>query len=306
MASARNIFGFAHTHVGKIVAACEGVLGRDKVQVLHERDRPANRRCYIVVGVNSLDTARKHELNRCRATLVVVDALPALHRVDGLHILDADNSSWWSPNRPKFGPMLRSIRAEPQPLKIVVSDDKFLSNLILEVRSRGVLDAILGMAKALKPEERPFLHECVARYMIGRISLSLLMKKAVIGRGIPAKIEAAAFEALHSDRAKRLGEALLEYLEGGDAALIAVQRNVDAFEIRFLATHVKGAKDGWNTGTKDRDGKAGLVSSTRRSAARHTETTHPVVRLEPIRLRSGNGGARKVPKGTKLPHRRPK
>ncbi len=238
---ARNIFGFATTHVGKVLRVCEDSVGRDKVQILAGRDRPANRRVYVAVGAQVLDSARREALSRCRATLVVIDALPELARVDGIRVLDSEGDGAWRPRRPLFGTLLRSLRARPSRLEVSLSPDRALDNLVSEVRSRGILDTVLAFAKPLRPEERAVVHTCVARYMAGDINLGTLRRRAMGGAGAPkTPTSEAMLSALQSPTAQRLGRALADHRRGDDVSVAARRHNVDSFELRFMAAHLGG------------------------------------------------------------------
>lgn len=232
-----NIFGVCHTNIGKMIDICERVLGRDKVQLLTASDNTANRRCYIVVGVGSLNRVKAAALNRCNATLVVIDALPELLRIQGMQVLDVEEQSTWNPCKLRLRLLRESLEAPPQPLKVVVGPDNTLSNLILEVKSRGILDTVLAAAKNMHPSERTTLHMNVARYIAGEINLKVLRRRSEM-HSTGKKYE-AMMEALVSGTALRLREAVGAVKQGAELKEAAAIHNVDPSEIRFVMSHLE-------------------------------------------------------------------
>lgn len=234
-----TVFGVAHTPIGRVLSICEAEIGRDKVQILAGRDLPANRRCYVVLGVSVLDKFRAAQLERCRATIIIIDSLPALRRIKNLKILDAPAvGESWHPTTLRNTALIKALRADPKYSKIQLQADDTIARLITEASSRSMLNTVLAAARALKPEERAALHSAVARCVTGDISIATLQKRFLNGRDATVASVDALLAALKSPIAKRLGGAIKDHRFGTDAVVAATKHGVDPFEVRFLTSHL--------------------------------------------------------------------
>ena len=236
--SPSNLIGFSCTHVGAVVAACEDAVGCEKVQIISERELPANRRCYVAVGVSVVDPARVAALSRCRGTLVVVDAVPALRRVRGIRVIDSDDDVW-SIKSPKMHVLRRVLGSKPSLIDVSVGADATLDELTEEVRTRGVLDSVMSAAKTLGLTERAQLTASVARFFAGEINLDTLLRRTVRGRSVPAHVSESLRAAMESNVSARLSVAVREALAGADVATTAALNRVDPFEVRYLLSNLK-------------------------------------------------------------------
>ena len=238
-----GIIGFHATNLNKLVDICEAELGRDRVQLLTPRDAVLNRRCYIILGVDTLK-AKINLLKHRRATLIVLDTAPLLIRIEGVKILDAsDLQAVWSLAKPKFGLLIRALHAKPKPLAITISDDATMNAMIEKTRSRGILAPILAAAKQMKTEHRSVLYHYVSRYITGAVNLNTLKRRALDDRGVRSDASANVIKIVQSEIAKRLGKAIIAFQDSGDAKLLAAKLDVDAFEIRYLGIHLNNHKE---------------------------------------------------------------
>jgi hypothetical protein len=234
-----SVFGFAHTNFGLVTKRCRDALGPNSVQVVAGRETLLRRRCYVVLGVDSLDAIRVRLLNRSSAILVIVDSLPALSRVSGINILDAAaNSVAWNPIRVRFASLEQSLRAKPHPLKFNVAKDSTLDNMIVSIKERSVLDSVLSAAKSLESSDRALLHTDVAQLLIGKISMANF-KRRCTSRGVSGRLYEKMITRLSDDTAKRLSVALKQAKDGEEVTAAASKLKVEPSEIRFLLAKLR-------------------------------------------------------------------
>ena len=234
------IFGFAHTNFSLIYTTIKNNLDPSSVQFITKKDSVVRKRCYIVLGLKTLSKDKIADLNDKTGTLVIIDALPVLRRIQNIEILDANNDiNFWKRKEPNFKLLLKAIREKPKPISLVVEKDCILQNMIELVKNRSLLDKILIAAKLMEPADRTSLHKEVALLLAKKMSM-VTFKKRVESRGVSGKKYEQMLDALRSDVAKRLSLALHDYTEGCDPQLLASKYNVEASEIRFIVSHLKG------------------------------------------------------------------
>jgi hypothetical protein len=233
------IFGSAYHSVGEIHRLCEKVVGASRVQILYRDDLPAHRRAYVVVGLVSLHRVAG-ELSRCKATVVVLDSIPALRRIQGLRALDYQpgaDAGEWNP-RPIRMSVFKSdlVRRDPTIPSIAVTADVESTNLVSEIQDRGVLDKVLTYSQKIDQSTRPALSAIVARYLAGGLALSTLSRRTKPNVRSPKLVtsHSAMIESLGSEQGKRLQEAIKAVASGEDPVLAAARFRVDAFEVRYI------------------------------------------------------------------------
>jgi hypothetical protein len=233
-----TIFGFAHTEFAKVFSICKETLESSMIQFLTKEDKVVRKRCYIVLGVATLDGIKVNNLNSSTGTLIVIDALPILQRLENIQILDCEKDQVeWKKIKPNFKPLIRALKRKPESLKIVVKKDATLKDMISIVANRSVLDKVLAVAKGIAPEKRNLLHIYVAQFLSKKLSFKAFKIKAEqLNSG---RLSDKMFIILQSIIAKRLSLALQDHLKGAPVQEVAKKYDVEASEIRFLATHLK-------------------------------------------------------------------
>lgn len=237
-----RIFGFSQTNLALVVRRCQEEVGRGAVQVVTLRDQPSpHRRCYVVLGVRTLDAARCRMLSESTGVVVVVDALPALKRIRGIRVLDAVDSPYWVRGQPRFAALTAALRGRQAPVGLEVGPDDALAAMIAAARERGLLDKVLSAARVMGPVERGRLHADVAHALAGRLSIRALRRRCE-RRGARGRAYEDMLLALAGPTARRLGEALRDRMRGDEAAAAALRHDVEASEVRFLAAHLVRAE----------------------------------------------------------------
>ena len=229
-----NIFGFAHTNFNLVLSRCKRVAGKASVQVLTNRDQVSRRKCFVALGVKTLDAARVSALNQCSGVLVVVDALPVLRRIEGITILDAAPTDVpWRRQPARFSKLDRALSAPARELRVSLRPDDTLARMIAEVRERSILDKVLAAARTMEPSDRAALHLDVAFVLSGKIKMSAFRRRAE-SRGAKGRAYEKMLEVLESDTGRRLSLALKDHVSGTDAVTAASQHRVEPSEVRFL------------------------------------------------------------------------
>jgi hypothetical protein len=232
-------FGFAHSPFGLVVKKCREALGPNSVQVITNRDTLVRRRCYVVLGSDTLDSVRVRLLNRSNSVLVVVDALPALKNIVGIQILDSlPGTDIWNPIKPRFAQLLQALRSKPKPLKFGIAKDQTVSRMITSIKERSVLDSVLSAAKMMDSANRALLHVDVAQVLVGKTSMASF-KRRCESRGASGRLYERMLGRLSDPTAKRLSVALKQARAGEDVVLLAAKYQVDASELRFLLAKLK-------------------------------------------------------------------
>lgn len=235
------IFGFSNTNFAKIYNKIKNGLKSSSVQFIIDEDSIVSKRCYIALGLDTLSPDRIKTLNGKVGTLVIIDSLPNLRRIENITILDADaDVDYWHASNYNFKSILKELDNKPKQINLKIKKDITLATMITNVKNRSVLDKVLIAAKLIEPSSRTLLHKDVALLLAKKLSFAAFKRRAE-SRKVSGRKYNEMLVALESPIAKRLSQALLEHLKGEDPLALSSKYDVEASEIRFVSLHL--AKD---------------------------------------------------------------
>lgn len=239
------IFGVAYQPIASVVKVCEDAIGVSRVQLVRGDDQLAHRRAYIIVGVSSLRRIVT-QLTRYHATVVVIDAVPMLRLIRNICILDAianDPVGVWNPRTFRIQQLRRALLfPSVDSIHISLRRDDSLTNLIQEMRERGVLGPVLAFAQRLgEASQREVLHLAVARYLNGEITLNTLARRSRPTNAQRMVAYEEMLAKLQSEQGVKLKEALQAVRSGMKPDLAAIQFGVDSFEINYVVSKLRNS-----------------------------------------------------------------
>jgi hypothetical protein len=247
-ASFCGVFGVAHSSPSQVHTTLENALGSSHVQLVRSGDALARRRAYVVVGVSTLRKLSE-QLGRTRATVVVLDAVPQLCRISGVKIIDADDAAphsarWLPPSKTDYRPLLRHAQlSKPALVTILFTKVDVATNLIKDVKSRGILDKVLTLSYKCSKDERSFVLDTIFAFLCGKGRISRLEKRLRLGA--ESSVRQVAYEALvaslNSPYGKRLAKAVTAVHPSFDkeaCAKAAVRYRVDVFEMNYIGAYL--------------------------------------------------------------------
>lgn len=234
------IFGFAATNFSKVYNKIKNNLKPSSVQFIINEDSIVSKRCYIALGLATLSPDRVEILNNKAGTLIIIDSLPSLRRVEDIIILDADSADdYWHITNYNFKSLIKELNGKPKDITLKIKKDITLSSMIEKVKNRSVLDKVLIAAKLIEPDSRSLLHKDVALLVAKKLSFSSFRKRSE-SRKMSGRKYNDMLAALEGPIAKRLSSALVEYLQGEkDAVHLSGKYDVEASEIRFISLHLE-------------------------------------------------------------------
>lgn len=241
-----GVFGIAHASPSQVLTVLENALGSSHVQLLRQGDLLARRRAYVVVGVNTLKRLAE-PLSKTHSTVVVIDAVPQLCRVRGIDLVDADtknpHSARWKPAKVDYRHVLRHAQlSKPAIPALAFTKIDVATNLVKEVKSRGILDKVLTLSYKCPKEHRGVVVDTTFMHLCGKGRISRLEKRLRLGTDNP--VRQVAYEALvaslSSSYGKRLAKAITAvYPDFSKPACIkaASKYRVDVFEMNYIGAY---------------------------------------------------------------------
>lgn len=242
-----GVFGVVHASPSQVLSALEASLGSSYVQLLKSGDSLARRRAYIVVGVKAL-RGLADALSKTHSTVVVLDAVPNLARVRGIHVIDANikdpHSSRWSPSKVDYRAIVRHAQlSKPACPSIAFTKVEVTTNLVREVKSRGILDKVLTLSYKCAKEDRGAVLDIIFAFLCGKGRISRLEKRLRLG--VDKSARQVAYEALvaslSSPYGKRLAKAATAVHPAFDKAACvkaAAKNRVDVFELNYIGAYL--------------------------------------------------------------------